>query len=115
MEKAMKATTLRYEAYAAAETYAAIEEGAKYAKNLAVACAAPFIGLAFVVVVPFAGIVALAWMGVKAFAAACPGAAPALRNAALFVAAPFIGLAYALALPFVGLGVIAWALLKRNA
>jgi hypothetical protein len=111
----MKATTLRYEAYAGNEAFAAAENAAKYAKRAAVACAAPFIGLAFVVALPFAGIAALAWMGAKAFAAAFPGAARTLKNAALFVAAPFFGLAYALALPFVGVGVIAWAVLKRNA
>lgn len=108
----MKATTLRYEAYAANEAVAAAEKAAKHA---AVACAAPLLGLAFVVALPFAGIAALAWMGAKAFAAAFPRAARALKNAALFLAAPFIGLAYALALPLVGVGVIAWAVLKRNA
>ena len=109
----MKATTtLRYEAYAANE---AVERAAKCAKHAAVACAAPLLGLAFVVALPFAGIAALAWMGAKAFAAAFPKAARALKNAALFLAAPFIGLAYALALPLVGVGVIAWAVLKRNA
>jgi hypothetical protein len=112
MEKAMKATTLRYEAYAANE---AAEKAARYAKRAVVACAAPFLGLAFVVAMPFAGIAALAWMGAKAFAAAYPRAARALKNAALFLAAPFIGLAYALAFPFVGVGVIAWAALKKNA
>ena len=55
-----------------------------------------FLGLAFVVAMPFAGIAALA-LGAKHFAAAYPQAARA-EERALFLAAPFIGLAYALAL-----------------
>ena len=80
------------------------------AKAIAVACAAPFIGLAFVVGLPFIGLAALAWMVLRI---------PFVRNVALFLAAPFIGLAYALAFPFVGVGMLAWiavrAVFKRPA
>ena len=101
----MRATALTYEAYTANP---AVKEEAHYARNVALTCAAPFIGLAFVVGLPVIGPAVLAWMAAKAFAAAYPRAARTLRNVALFAAAPFIGLAYAAALPFVGIGALAW-------
>jgi hypothetical protein len=80
------------------------------AKAIAIGCAAPFVGLAFVVGLPFIGLAVLAWMLLRI---------PFVRNVALFLAAPFIGLAYALAFPFVGVGLLAWvavrAVLKRPA
>lgn len=120
----MKATALRVErpaAYAApafatvARDIAANEAKPNAARNIALGLAAPFIGLAFVVVAPFAGLAALAWVAAKAFAARYPGAVRTTRNVALFAAAPLIGLAYAALFPFVGLGAIAWVALKRNA
>ena len=79
-------------------------------KAIAVGCAAPFIGLAFVVGFPVIGLAVLAWMVLRI---------PFVKNVALFLAAPFIGLGYALAFPFVGVGVLAWvavrAVLKRPA
>ena len=65
--------------------------------------AAPFIGLAYALFLPFFGLGLLAWMGVRTLARN-----NVIRNIALFAAAPFIGLTYALLLPFVGLGVLAW-------
>ena len=115
----MRTTALTYEAYTAYEPAPAAKKGANYAENAALAVAAPFIGLAFVVGLPVIGLVALAWMGAKAFVAAYPRAARTLRNIALFAAAPFIGLAYAVALPFVGIAALGWmggrAVLKGNA
>ena len=104
----MRATALTYEAYTAYEPAPAAKKGANYAKNAALAFAAPFIGLAFVVGLPVIGPAVLAWMAAKAFVAAYPKAARVLRNVALFAAAPFIGLAYAAALPFVGIAALAW-------
>jgi hypothetical protein len=115
----MRATALTYEAYTTYEAAPAVKKEANFAKNAALACAAPFIGLAFVVGLPVIGPAVLAWMAAKAFAAAYPRAARALRNVTLFAAAPFIGLAYAVALPFVGVAALAWmgarAALKANA
>lgn len=67
----------------------------------------PFIGLAFILVLPVAGLVMLAGFAVKALA---PQARllTKLRDVALFVAAPFVGLAYVLAMPAVGLLTLAW-------
>jgi CheY-like chemotaxis protein len=86
-------------------------------KHIALLCAAPFIGLAFVVIGPFVGLGALAWAGAKALAARSGKAGVFAKNVALFLAAPFIGLAYILAFPFIGAALLAWhggrALLKR--
>lgn len=110
----MKATAIRLETRAIYGTLALAEEAARAAGKAMLILAAPFLGLAFVVVLPFAGIAALAWLGARAFAARYPRAARAVRNVALFAAAPFVGLAYAVALPFVGVGAIAYVALKRN-
>lgn len=71
-------------------------------------CAAPFIGLAFVVVLPFAGLGFAAWLAAHALVANRKAIWARIRNVALFLAAPFIGLAYAVALPFVGVGALVW-------
>ena len=77
-------------------------------KGAALMAAAPFIGLAYVVVLPVLGLGALAWLGLKALAARRKTAARVARNIALFFVAPFVGLAYAVALPFVGVAMLAW-------
>lgn len=110
----MKATAIRLETRAVYWTLAAAEEAARAAGKAMLILAAPFIGFAFVVVLPFAGIAALVWIGARAFAARYPRLARAARNVALFAAAPFVGLAYAVALPFVGVGAIAYVALKRR-
>jgi CheY-like chemotaxis protein len=82
-------------------------------KNIALFMAAPFIGLAYALLLPLVGMAMLAWIGGKALlntkvATKAARQAPAyLKNVALFLAAPFIGLVYAVALPFVGIGMIA--------
>jgi CheY-like chemotaxis protein len=85
-------------------------------KNLARLLAAPFIGLAYAVLLPLVGIAMLAWIAAQALMT-IPAARKMLmrvKDIALFVAAPFIGLIYAVMLPIVGitmlasLGVKAW-------
>ncbi len=85
-------------------------------KNLGKLLAAPFIGLAYAVLLPLVGIVMLAWTALQALMT-IPAAKKMLKrikDVALFVAAPFIGLIYAVTLPIVGitmlvsLGVKAW-------
>jgi len=73
------------------------------AKAVALACAAPFIGLAFVVGLPFFGLGYLVWTVARL---------RFVKNVLLFLAAPFIGLAYALAFPFVGIALLAWTALR---
>lgn len=95
-------------------------EGGSTLRHLALLAAAPFIGLAYAVLLPFAGLAFLAWsagkalMTIPAFRRAAIGA----RNVALFVAGPFIGLAYVLVGPFVGIAALLWyggrALAKRR-
>jgi CheY-like chemotaxis protein len=82
--------------------------------------AAPFIGLAYAVALPFVGLGAFAYMGFKAFAkSSAPGKLLTFtKNASLFFAAPFLGLLYALLLPVVGTATLAWMgikALRRNA
>ncbi|CAD5372800.1 Response regulatory domain-containing protein [Rubrivivax sp. A210] len=77
----------------------------------------PLLTLAFVLLAPFAGLLALvavpAWHFVK-WLIARPSTEFTRwgRDVALFFAAPFLGLAYIIAMPFVGLGVIAWFAVK---
>jgi CheY-like chemotaxis protein len=89
------------------------------AKNIALFFAAPFVGLAYILVFPFVGLAMVAWIGGKALMKYDAPRKTALvaKNIGLFVAAPFLGLVYVLVFPFVGLAMLAWiggrALLKR--
>ena len=80
----------------------------KAAETVVMAAAAPLVGLAFVVALPFAGLAYLAWLAAKALLARRRAIWKRTRNVVLFFAAPFIGLAYAVALPFVGFGALVW-------
>jgi CheY-like chemotaxis protein len=88
--------------------------------TIALFVAAPFIGLAYVLLIPFVGIGILAGMAIKALAkmSFLKKALNFLKNVALFIAAPFVGLAYALMFPFVGAATLAWigikALMKKR-
>jgi len=87
----------------------AVENG-NTAKNVALFLAAPFIGLAYAVMLPFVGMAMLIWTAGKALVAA--GAVGyvvrLLKGVALLVAAPFIGLVYAVTFPFVGIAMLLW-------
>ena len=87
----------------------AVENG-NTAKNVALFLAAPFIGLAYAVLLPFVGIAMLLWTAGKALVAtgALGRAATLVKNVALLVAAPFIGLVYAVTFPFVGIAMLLW-------
>jgi CheY-like chemotaxis protein len=73
---------------------------------------APFLGLLYVLVLPFAGLAALVampfWFAIRALARRSGRVGTWLRNVGLFLAAPVVGLVYVIALPFVGLGMLAW-------
>ena len=83
-------------------------------KNIALFLAAPFIGLAYVIAMPFVGAGMLAWTGGKALF----NKFPMVKHAVMTVAAPFIGLAFILVAPIVGIGALGWygtkALLKHK-
>ena len=74
-------------------------------KNAAKFLVAPFVGLAYAVLLPLIGIAMLAWTALQALMT-IPAARKILtrvKDVALFVAAPFIGLIYAVMLPVVGI------------
>jgi hypothetical protein len=50
----------------AAKTENAANTAARFVKNVVLFAAAPFIGLAYVIALPFVGIGALAWLGLRA-------------------------------------------------
>jgi len=87
---------------------------ARFAKNVALFFAAPFVGLAYILAFPFVGIGMLAWIGGKALMKN-----DTLRTPAALIVGPLLGLAFVLALPYVGIALLAWiggrALLKRYA
>jgi hypothetical protein len=88
----------------------AVEEEGSALKNIVLFFAAPFIGLAYIVLFPLAGLVALAVLAGR-FAAkyeAVRSAATVAKNVGLAVAAPVLGLAYIVLFPVIGLGALAW-------
>ncbi|MEI8029808.1 MAG: response regulator [Comamonadaceae bacterium] len=87
-----------------------LAQGHSNLKNVALFVAAPFIGLAYALLLPLVGLAMLGWIGAKALLA-LPATRKALKllgNVAKVVAAPFIGLAYAVMLPFVGIAMLVW-------
>jgi len=79
-------------------------------KNIALFFAAPFIGLAYIVLLPIVGLGFMAVLAGRAAAkyAAVRTAARVLKNVVLVVAAPFVGLAYVVCFPVVGLAALAY-------
>jgi CheY-like chemotaxis protein len=79
-------------------------------RNIALFFAAPFIGLAYAVFLPFVGLGIAAWFGAKALvnSGALRRAGDVLLTIAKIAFAPFIGLAYVIVLPFAGLATLAW-------
>jgi CheY-like chemotaxis protein len=102
----------------AAAAPSALQNAGRFAKNVALFLAAPFVGLVYILTFPIVGLGMLAWTAIQAQkkkseeAAKVQPAAPAkpsfVRNTALFLAAPFIGLAYFIIGPIVGLGLLLW-------
>jgi len=83
--------------------------------NIAMFLAAPFVALAYVVLLPAVGLGMLAWIGGKALFRRMVGEAGMGRkvarfsyNIGMFFAAPFVALAYVVLLPLIGLGMLAW-------
>ncbi len=90
----------------------AVEEPAKQSvlKNILLFFAAPFIGLAYVIALPFVGMVALAIVAGRAAreVEALNKVGGILKHGGLLVAAPFIGLAYVTVFPFIALAMLVW-------
>lgn len=79
-------------------------------KNIALFLAAPFIGLVYIIALPFVGIAAVALPTARAAAkfAAVRAAGDVLRAVGAALAAPAIGLAFVVFSHFIGLGALAW-------
>jgi CheY-like chemotaxis protein len=108
------AVVAQQEASPVEQVHPALAEKENKLKNIALFLAAPFIGLAYALLLPFVGIAMLAWVGGQAFVE-LPSARKALtflKNVVLFVAAPFVGLAYVVLLPFVGTALLVWVGVK---
>jgi CheY-like chemotaxis protein len=92
--------------------------GPSLLRHVAMMLAAPFIGLAYAIAMPFVGLGALGWLAGRALVHRRGRIAGFMKNVALFVAAPFVGLAYTLLFPFVGLGMLTYwgakSLMKRG-
>ena len=87
-------------------------------KNMVLFFAAPFIGLAYIVVLPFVGLGFLAVLAART-AAKIEGVRTVglvFKHCVMAIAAPFIGLVCVVFFPFIGLAMLAWiggrALLK---
>jgi hypothetical protein len=95
---------------APAEASAEAEATGGTLKNIALFFAAPFIGLAYIVLLPIVGLAFVAVLTGRAAAkfAAVRTAGLILKNVALVVAAPFVGLAYVVFFPVVGLATLAY-------
>jgi len=74
-------------------------------KSAGMIIAAPFAGLAFVVVAPVIGLFILLPMGIRAFAKdeASGKMVRFAKNVALFLVSPFLGLAYLASFPLIGM------------
>ncbi len=95
---------------APAETAAATFEAGGTVKNIALFFAAPFIGLLYIVAMPFVGLGLLAVLTVRTAAKfyAVRMLGLALKHIGMLIAAPFIGLAYVVFFPVICLGLLAW-------
>jgi CheY-like chemotaxis protein len=102
---------------AAAAVAAAPEEAAAEAapagsmlKNIVLFFAAPFIGLAYIMAMPFYGLAVVAFLAARAAAKneTVKAAAIVLKHVAVVIAAPFVGLAYVVLFPFIGLALLLW-------
>ena len=79
-------------------------------KNTVLFFAAPFIGLAYIIVLPFVGLGFLAVLAARA-AAKIDGVRTVglvLKHCVMAIAAPFIGLIGVVFFPFIGLAMLAW-------
>ena len=95
-------------AKALAPTEAAEAEGGRLT-NILLFFAAPFLGLAYIIAVPFVGLGFLAVVAVRAAAKieAVRTVGLALKNVVMAMATPFVGLAYVVFFPAIGLAMLA--------
>lgn len=79
-------------------------------KNIALFFAAPFIGLAYIVALPFVGLGVFAMLAGRAAAKieAVKTAGLVLKNVGMVFAAPILGLIYVVLFPFIGFALLMW-------
>jgi len=79
-------------------------------KNMVLFFAAPFIGLAYIVALPFVGFGFLAMLAVRTAAkiAGVRTVGLVLKHCVMAIAAPFVGLVCIVFFPFIGLAMLAW-------
>ena len=72
--------------------------------------AAPFIGLAYLIALPFVGGAMLAWFGMRAAMeySAVRNTSLVVKNVGFLAVAPLVGLTSVVLLPFAGLAALAW-------
>ena len=81
-------------------------------KNIALFLASPFIGLAYIMAMPFVAGGMLAWFAAKALAAKAARLPRSVKQFGLTLAAPFLGLGFIIALPLVGVTALGYFALK---
>lgn len=89
---------------------AAREETGNALVNIVLFFLAPFIGLAYVIALPFVGLAAIALIAGRTLAKyeAVATLATAVKAVGLVLAAPLVGLVYVVVFPFIGIGTLAW-------
>ncbi len=103
------AATMPQSAEAADVTAAGDAQPASRAKNIALFLAAPFIGLVYVMAMPFVAAGMLAWFAAKALAAKVPAD---VKKFAMLIGGPLLGLGFILVLPLVGIGALGYYAVK---
>ena len=103
------AATMPQVAEAADVTAAGDAQPASRAKNIALFLAAPFIGLVYVMAMPFVAAGMLAWFAAKALAAKVPAD---VKKFAMLIGGPLLGLGFILVLPLVGIGALGYYAVK---
>ena len=118
-EKAMhqaEAAALAVATEAVVEVEAAVDGEAaskgSRVKNIALFLAAPFVGLAYIMAMPFVAAGMIAWFAAKAAAARAARLPEGVKRAGMVVAAPFLGLGFILALPLAGIGALGYFAVK---
>ena len=79
-------------------------------KNILLFFAAPFIGLAYIMVMPLFGLAMVAVLAARAAAKneTIRAAAIVLKHVVMVIAAPFVGLVFAVLFPIIGVATLAW-------
>lgn len=110
--KAVLATEAAAPAEIAAVVAMEATQKANWLKNVALFLAAPFVGLAYILAMPFVATGMILWFGAKALAKKAAALPDSVKKPALVMASPFLGLAFILALPAIGIGALGYFAVK---